>query len=83
MKQADAVGQAGLDVEVDERGPAGGAGIGFGHAHDHALLNREHVLQVRKVLEGIEQRTFTGAGVAEYVLDTLRPQHLHYRLFAC
>ena len=58
-------------MEVDHGELAGGLGVAVGHRHQGGLLQAEHVADVVLDREGVHQRQFSGAGVAEYDLDTL------------
>ena len=46
VQQADAVGEAGVDVQVDQGGDARGTAISIGHTHRHAFLSHQHILDV-------------------------------------
>ena len=82
VQQADAVGQAGLDVQVDQGGDARGATVAVGHAHRHPLLGHQHVPDVGVGGQRRHDGALAGAGVAEDVPHPLDPQHLHEGLFS-
>ena len=82
-KQADTVRKAGLDVQVDEGGLATIARVGIGHAHRRALLHREHVANVRVVLQLVNDWPFAGTRISENVIHALSAEHFHERTLAC
>ncbi|MDQ1024402.1 ABC-type branched-subunit amino acid transport system ATPase component [Streptomyces umbrinus] len=76
VEQADeSVGEARRDVEADEGGAAGGAGVAVGHGDDRALVDAEDVLGcLFGVHQGCQERQFGGAGVAEDAVHALASQ---------
>ena len=81
-KQAQAVGETGLDVQIHESRPAGYARVGVGHAQRRALLRGQDVLDIRGALERVHDRTLGGPRVSKYVADTLGAEDLHEGVFA-
>ena len=70
VEHAHRVAEAGHDVQLQERGPSRGARVAVRDAGGDGLLQRQDVLELRVVLEGVDERLLGGAGVAE---DVLRP----------
>src|SRR6266404_695555 len=50
---------------------ARGAAVTVGDRHHQAFLHRHHVGEVRMVLQGVHDRQFGGAGIAEQMRDAL------------
>ncbi len=69
VEHAHGVAEAGRDVKIDHRKLAGGLGVAVGHGHDRRLLQAEQIAQLVLGREGIHQRQFGGAGIAEHDLD--------------
>jgi hypothetical protein len=59
------------DVELHEGRLAARSGVSVGRANRNALLQGEHVPQLRVLLEGILKPLLGRARVAEHVGDTL------------
>ena len=76
VQEADAVGQPGFNVEIDQGRAVAGHGIPVGHAHSHALLGGKHVAEVGVFGHQGHDGAFAGAGVAENDLYALGAQHL-------
>ena len=66
VEHAHGVAEAGRDVEVEHRELAGGLGVAVGHRHQRGLLQAEDVADVVLDREGVHQRQFGGAGIAEH-----------------
>jgi hypothetical protein len=71
VEHAHGVAEAGRDVEVEHGEPARGLRVAVGHRHQGGLLQAEHVTDVVLDCEGVHQRQFGGAGIAEHDLDPL------------
>ena len=71
VEHAHGVAEAGRDVEVEHRELAGGLGVAVGHRHQRGLLQAEDVADVVLDREGVHQRQFGGAGIAEHDPDAL------------
>ncbi len=82
VEGAQGVPQPGAHVHVGEAHLPGQLGVGVGHGHRHRLVQREDVFDVRIIQQAVQQRTFSGARVAENVLHALRPQCFHQDLFS-
>ena len=81
VEHAHSVAQAGGDVQVNQRGLLGGAGVAFGHADGHSLLEGQDVLDLRVVLEGLHEGQLRCAGVPEDVLNTVCHELVHEGVF--
>ena len=82
VETADAVSQPAGDMDVGERRLAGGPGVTVRHPHRRAFLQRLDVLQLRIILQPVEERRFAGAGVAENIFHSLCHQHLRQSVLA-
>ena len=71
VEHAHGIAEPGRDVEIEHREIAGGLGIAVGHRHQGGLLEAQDVADVVLDREGIHQRQFGGAGIAEHHLDAL------------
>ena len=71
VEHAHGVAEAGRDVKIEHRELAGGLGIAVGHRHQRGLLQAEDVADVVFDREGIHQRQFGGARIAEHDFDAL------------
>src|SRR6266446_8395446 len=58
-----------MDVAGDEL--ARGAAETVSHGDDEAFLHRHYISEVRMVLQGVHDRQFGGAGIAEQMRDAL------------
>ena len=82
VEHAHGVPQPGRGVQVAHGEPAGGLGPAIGHAHHHHLVEAQHIAQALFHHEGIEQRQFGGAGVAEDDLDAFRMEDVEEEMLA-
>ena len=54
-QRTDGIAHTGGRVQVDERGRAGRHRVALGHANDGRLLQREHVVQIVRSRERVDQ----------------------------
>ena len=81
VEHAHGVAEAGRDVEVEHRELAGGLRVAVGHRHQRGLLQAEDVADVVLDREGVHQRQFGGAGIAEHDPDALLLEQIEERAF--
>ena len=55
------------DVHFDERRPTGDPRVGVRHGHGHTLVQGEHELHLRVVLQDVHEALFGGAWITENV----------------
>ena len=82
VQHAERVAEARRDVDFDEGRPPGEPGEGVGHAHGHALVQGEHELHLRIVLERVHEPLLGGAGVAEDVAYPVGHELFDHRALA-
>ena len=80
--QAEAVGEAVVDVKADKSDLAACAGIPLGHTDGDAFLDDHQVFEVGVFVEDSDEGGFAGAGIAEDVADALGTERLHECVFA-
>src|SRR5215471_21092020 len=69
-------------MQVYEGGLAARLGIKVRGAHGNAFVQVHHVLKLRVVEQGIEERAFGRAGIAEDAVDAVGQKRLHEHLTA-
>ena len=79
VEHAHRVAEAGCDVQVHDRELAGGLRVAVGHRHHDGFLQAEHIANVVLDREGVHQRQFGGARIAEQHLDAFLLQDLKER----
>ena len=61
-------------MNIDERCLAGNAGVTIRHRHYRSLLQTQHVVNIRKVHQRIDESRFVRPGIAEDILDVPKLQ---------
>ena len=69
-------------MEVEHREPGGGLRIAVGHRHQRRFLQSEDVFDVVLDREGVHQRQFGGAGIAEHHRDALLLEQIEEGAFS-
>ena len=82
VEHAHGVAEPGRDVKVEHRETAGGLGIAVGHRHQRRFLQPEDVADVVLDREGVHQRQFGGAGIAEHDRDALLLEQIEEGAFS-
>src|SRR5271154_3010530 len=82
VEHAHGVAETGRDMKVQHREIAGGLGIAVGHRHQGCFLEAEDVADVVLDREGVHQRQFGGAGIAEHDRDTLLLEQIEKGAFS-
>ncbi len=82
VEHAHGVAEPGRDVKIEHREFAGGLRIAVRHRHQRRLLQAEDVADVVLDREGIHQRQFGGAGIAEHHLDALLLEQIEEGAFS-
>ena len=82
VQHAHGVAEPGRDVQVEHRELAGGLRVAVGHRHQRRLLQAEDVADVVLDREGIHQRQFGGARIAEHHLDALLLEQIEEGAFS-
>ena len=82
VDRAESVAEPGRDMEVHHPHRVGRERIGVGHGDRHALVQAEHVVDVRVVVEAVDDGKLGGPRIAEDVPDSLRHQGVHEDLLA-
>lgn len=67
VEHAHCVAEAAGDVQIDDAEPARGHRVAVGHRHDGHFLQAEDVLEAAVGDEGVVERHFGRAGIAEYM----------------
>ena len=82
VEHAHGVAEPGRDMEIEHREIAGGLRIAVGHRHQRGLLKPENVTDVVLDREGVHQRQFGGAGIAEHDRDALLLEQIEEGAFS-
>jgi hypothetical protein len=82
VDHAQGVAQPRPGVDFHEGGCARRARVGVGHAHGHAFVEGEDELDLRVLLEDVEEPLLRGAGIAEDIPHSVGHQLLHERALA-
>ena len=69
-------------MEVDHPHRVGRERVGIGHGDRYRFLQAEHVVDVRVVVQAVDNREFGGPRIAEDVADPFRHEGLHEDLLA-
>ena len=82
VEHAHGIAEPGRDVEIEHRQSARGLGIAIGHRHQRRFLEAEDVADVVLDREGVHQRQFGGAGIAEHHLDAFLLEQIEEGAFS-
>ena len=70
VQHAHRVAESRHDVQLEKGRPARSARVAIGDTGSYGFLQRQNVLDLRIVLEGVDESLLGGTGIAE---DVLRP----------
>ena len=82
VEHAHGVAEPGRDVKVEHREFAGGLGIAVGHRHQRRLLEAQDVADVVLDREGVHQRQFGRARIAEHDPDAFLLEQIEEGAFS-
>ncbi len=82
VEHAHGIAEPGRDVKIEHRELAGGLRIAVGHRHQRGFLQAEDVSDVVLDREGVHQRQFGGAGIAEHHRDALLLEQIEEGAFS-
>ena len=82
VDRTEPIAQSGGDVKVDHSHRIGRERIGVGHGDRHRFVQAEHVVDVRVVVEAVDDGKLRGSRITEDVPDPLCKKGLHEDLLA-